>query len=74
MKVNGEVKYAKLHTPIFIPGLGNVKETLTASAQSMDLKMYLYDNVMLVQSKGITAAIPLAQIQNVVFSGTKLIE
>lgn len=59
-----EVTYAKLHTPLFIPGLGDYKQTLDASVigPDMKLKMYLLESYLLLVTKGKKVAIPLANV------------
>jgi hypothetical protein len=63
-----EVSYAHLHAPIFIPGAGNYKETLTADLVGPDrnMKMYLKDTHLLLLTKNVKVAIPLANVTHMV--------
>lgn len=69
-----EVVWAKLHTSLFVPSVdgkptgGNYKETLTADATGPDrnMKMYLTDTMLLVHTKGVVVAVPLANVSSMV--------
>lgn len=61
-----EVVWAQTHSPVFIKGLGNYKDTLDASAEGPDksMKMFLSDNTLLLITKGHTVAIPLTNVKH----------
>jgi hypothetical protein len=65
-----EVSYAHLHAPIFIPGLGNYKETITPDVTGPDrnLKMFLEDGAtcLMLITKNVEIAIPLSNITHMV--------
>lgn len=64
-----EVTYAQLHTPFFIPTIGNFKDKLNSTEPGSQIKMYLYphSNLLTVIVKGVEAGIPLSNVQNLVF-------
>jgi hypothetical protein len=61
-----EVTYAKLHSPLFFPGPNgkgiNFKETLDSTGLDKDIKMFLVDNMLLLNTRGVQAAIPLSNV------------
>ncbi len=64
-----EVVWAGLMTPIFVPGVGNLKDTLSPgiTGQDRDMKMFAEGNFLVVYTKGKSVGIPLANVKNVVF-------
>lgn len=64
--MNREVKYAQLHQTIFAPGLGNIKGTLEPD-NLRGIKMWYTPEGLLVEYKGVSCVVPLANIACAVF-------
>lgn len=64
-----EVTYAQLHTPFFVPSIGNFKDKLNSVEPGSKLKMYLEkdSNLLTIVLNGVEAGIPLSNVQNIVF-------
>lgn len=63
-----KIIYAKLKFPIFVPKVGQVKETLVADASgpSLDLEMTLIGGVLQMRLKGVTVFIPTSSLTHMV--------
>jgi hypothetical protein len=68
--VNRVVTYAKLHGPIHVPSIGNIKETLTpdATGTTKDLKMVATDLGILATIKGVEVFIPYTMVTHMVLA------
>ena len=61
------VSYARTHDVTFVPGAGQLSETLTLDATSKVKSMTLFTNFVLLETKsGITMAIPVSNFKNIV--------
>lgn len=56
---NREVKYAKFHAGLFIPGgPGNVGDTLPSSSKTLNVKMFATAEGLFVNANNVEALVP----------------
>lgn len=67
--MNREVNYAFLHQTIFVPGAGNLTATLEPNRLT-GVKMLYTSDGLLVEYKGVSFVVPLANVACAVFSET----
>jgi hypothetical protein len=63
-----EITYAKLHAPIFIPTIGNLKETLVddLTSNTKGIKMTLENGLLRATLKGVTFLVPMTSVTHMV--------
>ena len=58
-----KVKFAKFHAGLFLPGLGNIGETLPSQNKTLsDLTMILVPEGLLISAKGVDIVVPSANV------------
>ena len=63
--MNKKVKTAKLHSPVFVPGAGNLSDRLDTASQQ-GLLMVLTSDGIVADYKGFSFVVPSANIVNTV--------
>lgn len=58
-----KVKFAKFHAGLFLPGLGNIGDTLPSASKTLqNLSMTLVQEGLLISSKGVDIIVPSANV------------